>query len=122
MFRNAHNHEYRLPSPVRQSVSKYVHVGLKESQIRSSLLLDHLSLPVTPIKLSALIQAERRKNRPEIFSVFDFRKGCDDYQDGTVLYEKEKDVPRKLTIAALVKWYYLLIKYQSFLFILKGFY
>ncbi|CAF2641136.1 unnamed protein product [Rotaria sp. Silwood2] len=31
MFRNTHNHEYRaettrLPSPVRQSVSKYVHI------------------------------------------------------------------------------------------------
>jgi len=97
MFRNAHYHEYRLPSPVRQSVSK-------------------------TIKLSVLIQAEHRKNLPEIFSVFDFRKGCNDHQDGTVLYEKETDVPRKLTIAALIKWYYLLIKYQYFLFILKGFY
>ena len=36
MFRNTHNHEYRaetsrLPSPVRQSVSKYVHIGLIET-------------------------------------------------------------------------------------------
>jgi len=81
---------------VRQSVSKYVDVGLNESRIRSSLLLDHPSLKVTSIKLSALIQAERRKNRPKIFSVFDFRKWYNDHQDGTVLYEKEKDVPRKL--------------------------
>jgi hypothetical protein len=60
-------------------------------------MLDHPSLPVTPIKLSALIQAERRKNPPEIFLVFDFRKWYNDHQDGTVLYEKAKDVPRKLT-------------------------
>jgi hypothetical protein len=81
---------------VRKSVSKYVNVGLNESQIRSSILLDHPSLPVTLIKLSALIQAARRKNRPEIFSVFDFRKWYNDHQDGTVLYQKENDVPRKL--------------------------
>jgi hypothetical protein len=45
MCRNCHNHEYRtetsrVPSPIRQSVSKYVHVGLTVSQIRASLDLD----------------------------------------------------------------------------------
>ena len=88
MFRNTHNHEYRaeisrLPSPVRQSVSKYVHVGLTESQIRSSLQHEHPSLSISSIKLTSLVQSERRKNCPKIFSVFDLREWCNDHQDGT---------------------------------------
>ncbi|CAF1515445.1 unnamed protein product [Rotaria sordida] len=89
MFRNTHNHKYRaettrLPSPVRQSVSKYVHIGLTESQICSSLLLDHPSLSVPSTKLTSLVKTERRKNRPKIFSVFDFCQWCNDHQDGAV--------------------------------------
>ncbi|CAF1509547.1 unnamed protein product, partial [Didymodactylos carnosus] len=39
MFKDAHNHDdrnqtSRVPSPVRQSVSKYVGIGLTEAQIR----------------------------------------------------------------------------------------
>ncbi|CAF0834911.1 unnamed protein product [Didymodactylos carnosus] len=89
MFRDAHNHDdrsqsSRLLSPVRQSVSKYVGIGLTEAQIRSSVSVDHPSTPVLSTKLTSLVQTERRKNRPEIFSVYDFRKWCNDHQDGTV--------------------------------------
>ncbi|CAF1132710.1 unnamed protein product [Didymodactylos carnosus] len=51
MFKDAHNHgdrnqTSRAPSPVRQSVSKYVGIGLTEAQIRSSVSIDHPSTPV----------------------------------------------------------------------------
>ncbi|CAF3544224.1 unnamed protein product [Rotaria sordida] len=68
---------------VGQSVSKYVHIGLMESQIRSILLLDHQSSSVPSTKLTSLVQAERRKNRPKIFSVFDFCQWYSDHQEGT---------------------------------------
>ncbi len=89
MFRNAHNHEYRaestrLPSPIRQTVSKYVHVGLTESQIRAAVLIEHQNTQVPSTQLTSLVKFERRKNRPEIFSVFDFRKWCDEHQHGNV--------------------------------------
>ena len=50
--RNTHKHEYRngafhLPSPIRHSVSKYVHIDLSESEIRSTLLLDHTNFSST---------------------------------------------------------------------------
>ncbi|CAF1589200.1 unnamed protein product, partial [Didymodactylos carnosus] len=73
-----------LPSPVRQSVSKYVGIGLTEAQIRSSVSVDHPSTPVLSTKLTSLVQTERRNNRPEIFSVYDFRKWCNDHQDVNV--------------------------------------
>jgi hypothetical protein len=79
MSRNNHNHEYRsetsrLPSSVRDSVSKYVEIRLTKPQIHSSLLFDHPNTPVPSTKLTALIQTERRKNHPKIFSIFDFRQ------------------------------------------------
>jgi len=97
MFGNTHNHEYRnetsrLPSPVRQSVSKYVEVGLTKTQIRSSLLFDHPNIPVLSTKLKSLVQTERRKNRPKIFSVFDFRQRCNDRQDGSVPHSTLKNL------------------------------
>jgi ATP-dependent 26S proteasome regulatory subunit len=56
MFKNTHNHSdhnqtSRLPSPLRQSVSKYVHAGLTEPQIRSLLSIDHPTVPVPSSKL-----------------------------------------------------------------------
>ena len=89
MFRNTHNHEYlaetsRLPSPVRQSVSKYVHIGLTETQICSSLQHEHPSLSIPSTKLTSLVQSERQRSHPKIFSVFDLREWCNDHQDGTV--------------------------------------
>ena len=67
MYRNAHTHEYRaetsrLPSPIRKTMSKYVHVGLGESQIRALLELEHPDTSVPATKLTALVQSERRKN------------------------------------------------------------
>ncbi len=48
MFRNTHNHENhnetsRIPSPVKQTVSKYVTAGLSQPQIRSLLAIEHPS-------------------------------------------------------------------------------
>jgi hypothetical protein len=56
MFKNTHNHSdrnqtSRLPSPLRQSVSKYVHAGLTGPQIRSSLSIDHPTVLVPSSKL-----------------------------------------------------------------------
>ncbi|CAF4669274.1 unnamed protein product, partial [Didymodactylos carnosus] len=55
-----------------------------EAQIRSSVSVDHPSTPVLSTKLTSVVQTERRKNRPEIFSVYEFRKWCNDHQDGIV--------------------------------------
>ncbi|CAF1484455.1 unnamed protein product [Adineta ricciae] len=84
MFKNAHSHEYRndttrLPSPVRQSVAKYVEIGF-----RSAFLKEHPNIPVPSNQLTAIVQTERRRNRVEIFSVFDFQQWCDIHRDGSV--------------------------------------
>ncbi|CAF3790012.1 unnamed protein product [Rotaria sp. Silwood1] len=60
MFKNTHNHSdrnqtFRLPSPLRQSVSQYVRAGLTESQIRSSLSIDHAAMPVSSSKLRYIL-------------------------------------------------------------------
>ncbi|CAF2365703.1 unnamed protein product [Rotaria sp. Silwood2] len=88
MFRDTHNHEYRnqtsrLPSPIRQTVSKYVDIGMTTTQIRSSVSIDCPNIPVSSTKLTSLVQSQRRKDRPETFLVYDFRKLCSDHQDGT---------------------------------------
>ena len=62
-----------LPSLVRQSISKYIRIGLTESQIRSSFQKEHPGLLVSSIKRISLVQSERRKNHPRILSVFNFR-------------------------------------------------
>ena len=91
MSRNTHKHEYRneishLSSPIRHSVSEYVPIGLSESQLRSILLLDHPTLAVLPRKLTSLIQVERRKSHPKIFSIFDFRGWCRKHRDNATLH------------------------------------
>ncbi|CAF4506684.1 unnamed protein product [Rotaria sp. Silwood2] len=75
MSRNIHQHQQyernsttRLPSPIRKTVSKYVHCGLSQSQIKLSLIQDHPHSPIHETKLINLINYERRKNRREIFS------------------------------------------------------
>ncbi|UJR18405.1 hypothetical protein I4U23_005310 [Adineta vaga] len=78
MFKNAHNHEYRndttcVPSPVRQSVAKYVEVGLTKTQIRSALLLEHPNLTVPSNKLTAIVQTERRKKNSNCLELYDRR-------------------------------------------------
>ena len=59
-------------------------MGLGESQIRALLELEHPDTSVPATKLTALVQSERRKNRPSIFSVSDFRQWCSDHQSGDV--------------------------------------
>ncbi|CAF4579708.1 unnamed protein product, partial [Didymodactylos carnosus] len=88
MSRNEHEHEQeernpttRLPSPIRKSVSKYVKCGLSQTQIKSSLVQDHPNSPITETKLTNLVSYERRKDRPEIFSVFDLRNWCDEHNE-----------------------------------------
>jgi hypothetical protein len=56
MVKNTHNHSdrnqtSRLPSPLRQSVPKYVRASLTEPQIRSSLSIEHPIIPVASSKL-----------------------------------------------------------------------
>ncbi|CAF1257415.1 unnamed protein product [Didymodactylos carnosus] len=88
MSRNEHEHEQgernpttRLPSPIRKSVSKYVKCGLSQTQIKSSLVQDHPNAPITETKLINLVSYERRKDRPEIFSVFDLQNWCNEHNE-----------------------------------------
>ncbi|CAF4673697.1 unnamed protein product, partial [Didymodactylos carnosus] len=88
MSRDEHEHEQeernpttRLPSPIRKSVSKYVKCGLSQTQIKSSLVQDHPNAPITETKLINLVSYERRKDRPEIFSVFDLQNWCNEHNE-----------------------------------------
>jgi hypothetical protein len=89
MSKNTHNHENRnetsrLPSPVRESVSKYVNAGLSQPQIRMLLTAEYPNTPISPAKLTSVVQANRRKNHPTIFSVYDFGMWCEGHRDGAV--------------------------------------
>ena len=42
-------------------------------------------MPIHYAKLIHLINYKRRKNRPEIFSVYDLKNWCDQHKDGTQL-------------------------------------
>lgn len=81
MFKDGHNHELRnattrLPSPIRQSISKYVKFNLTQGQIKTDLSLDHPDNLLSTNKLiNAVIYAHRRDN-PTIFSVYDFNHNC----------------------------------------------
>ncbi|CAF4571287.1 unnamed protein product, partial [Didymodactylos carnosus] len=88
MSRGVHEHKVeerntttRLLSPVRKSVSKYIKCDSSHTQIKSSLVQDHPSTPLTETKLRSLVNYERRKNRPEIFSVFDLRNWCNEHSE-----------------------------------------
>ncbi|CAF1543234.1 unnamed protein product [Didymodactylos carnosus] len=72
----------RLQSPIRKSVSKYVKCGLSQTQIKSSLVQDHPNAPITETKLINLVSYERRKDRPEIFSVFVLQNWCNEHNEG----------------------------------------
>ena len=80
-FKNSHNHDYRnitsrLPSPVRQSVAKYVKCRLTQSQIKTAIALDYPQTLLPTQQLTNLITYYRRQNNPEIFSVYDFNQWC----------------------------------------------
>ncbi|CAF1422061.1 unnamed protein product [Didymodactylos carnosus] len=65
------------------SITKYVKCGLIQSQIKSALSVDHPNTPLPTTQLSNIISYNRRKNNPEIFSVYDFRKWYNDRKDGS---------------------------------------
>ncbi|CAF3376223.1 unnamed protein product, partial [Rotaria sp. Silwood2] len=88
MFKSTDDHDYRnqtrrLASPLRQLVSKYISVGLRTAQIRSSILIDYPTTPIASTKLTSLVQIQRRKGCPEMFSIYDFLKWCNYHQDDT---------------------------------------
>ncbi|CAF4399431.1 unnamed protein product [Rotaria sp. Silwood2] len=81
MYKNTHDHEQRrtttrAPSPVRELVSKYVNCNLTETQIKNLLVVDCPSTSIPRNQLSNLINYTRRKNNPDIFSVYDFNQWC----------------------------------------------
>ncbi|CAF3037820.1 unnamed protein product [Rotaria socialis] len=81
MYKNVHCHEQRntttrAPSPVRELVSNYVQCNLTEVQIKSLLFVNDPTTSMPTNQLSNLINYARRKNNPEIFSVYDFNQWC----------------------------------------------
>ncbi|CAF3716596.1 unnamed protein product [Rotaria socialis] len=93
MSKNEHEHEQnerntttRLPSPIRESISNYVKCGLSQPQIKASLILNYPQSPIDQVKLSNKIVYERRRDRPEIFSVYDLRNWCSQHQEGERLH------------------------------------
>ncbi|CAF2642268.1 unnamed protein product [Rotaria sp. Silwood2] len=92
MYKNAHCHEQRnvtgrLPSPVRESVNKYVTCQLTQGQIKNALSIDYPNIPLPINQLTSLINYTRRRNNPEIFSVYDFNQWCMNHNyDDNLLY------------------------------------
>jgi len=85
MFKNTHYHEQRnetsrLPSPVRETVNKYVKCNLTEGQIKKAISFDYPSVSLPTNQLSNLISYARRQKNPEIFSVYDFNQWCINHQ------------------------------------------
>ncbi|CAF5050919.1 unnamed protein product, partial [Rotaria magnacalcarata] len=81
MYKNVHCHEQRntttrAPSPVRELVSNYVQCNLTEVQIKNLLFVNDPTASMPTNQLSNLINYARRKNNPEIFSVYDFNQWC----------------------------------------------
>ncbi|CAF5161200.1 unnamed protein product [Rotaria magnacalcarata] len=81
MYKNVHCHEQcntttRAPSPVRELVSNYVQCNLTEVQIKNLLFVNDSTASMPTNQLSNLINYARRKNNPEIFSVYDFNQWC----------------------------------------------
>ena len=66
----------RLPSPIQRTVADHVKCGLTENQIKKSLVINYPQISIEKVKLHSFILYERRKHRPEIFSVYDLRKWC----------------------------------------------
>jgi hypothetical protein len=80
-FKNSHYHDYRnstsrLPSPVRESVAKYVKCNLTQSQIKATIAMDYPQASLSTEQLTNLITYYRRQKNPEIFSVYDFNQWC----------------------------------------------
>ena len=93
LSRNTHQHNEeeknpttRLPSPIRQCVSKCVLSGMSESQINTFITQEHSGASRDQSKLKHLINYQRRKDRPEIFSVYDLRQWCQTHNHTTDLH------------------------------------
>ena len=92
MYKNAHCHQQRnvtgcLPSPVRESVTKYVTCQLTQGQIKNALSIDYPNIPLPSNQLINLINYTRRRTNPEIFSVYDFNQWCMNHNyDDNLLY------------------------------------
>ena len=83
---NARNPTTRLPSPIRKTVADGVRCGLSHNQIRSSLNINHPGSPIDQTKLRNLVLYERRKDRPEIFSIFDLKSWCQQRSEGSAVH------------------------------------
>ena len=93
MSRNLHEHEKnernpttRVPSPIRKTVSDHVKFGLSQSQIKASLVTNYPQYSINQDKLHNLIVYERRKDRPEIFSIHDLRNWCNEHREAKELH------------------------------------
>jgi hypothetical protein len=91
MYRNSHQHREnerkrttRLSSPIRKIVSNYIKCGLSQSQIKS-LIINPERL-INEAKLNNLILYERRKEKSDIFSIYDLQNWCDEHKDGTQVH------------------------------------
>ena len=62
----------RLLSPLRQTVSKYVHCGLSQSQIKLSLVQDYPNSPIHYTKLIHLMTNVVKIDRI-FFSIYDLK-------------------------------------------------
>ena len=81
MFKNAHDHvkrntTSRLPSPIRESVGKYAKCNLSQGQIKAALSLHYPSASLPAHQILNSITYARRKNNPEIISIYDFSRWC----------------------------------------------
>jgi hypothetical protein len=93
MSRNLHEHEEnernpttRLPSPIRKTVSDHVKCGLSQSQIKASLIINYPQHSINQDKLHNLVVYERRKDRPEIFSIYDLQNWCNEHKEAKELH------------------------------------
>ena len=95
MSRNLHEHEgnernptTRILSPILKTVPDHVKCGLSQSQIKASLVTNYPQHSINQDKLNLhnLIVYERRKDRPEIFSIHDLRNWCNEHRETKELY------------------------------------
>ncbi|CAF4878583.1 unnamed protein product [Rotaria socialis] len=92
MYKNAHCHEQRnvtgrLHSPIRESDNKYIKCQLTQGQIKNALSIDYPNIPLPINQLTNLINYTRRRDNPEIFSVYDFNRWCMNHNyDDNLLY------------------------------------
>jgi len=85
MFKNSHDHTQRnattrLPSPVRDSIEKYVKCNLHQGQIKAALSLDYPAMLLSADQIINGVSYARRKQRPEVISIYDFNEWCSNHK------------------------------------------